>query len=132
MITLTEAPSSAAFMVNTVPSPPLIDINGGQVLYQFTAPQDGTYALDMTIYGYCGGVYDNITTLLTLNGSPQPANPTFNARTTQSFGADEITHTHKAKITLLIGDVVYFGGYTSGVSGFTANLLNGAMIIIKL
>jgi hypothetical protein len=131
MITYTEVPSLSVVMINTVPAPPLIDINGSQVLYQFTALADGEYALDMTIYGIAGGVNTDITTLLTLNSVIQVANPTFNARTTQPT-TEEVTHTHKAKISLLIGDVVYFGGVTSGVGGFTANLLNGAMIIQKL
>jgi hypothetical protein len=133
MITYTEVPSLSVVMLdsNIIPTPPLIDINGGQVLLQFTAPQDGTYALDMTLYCQCGGVYQDVTTLLTLNSNVQSLNPNFNSRTTQP-NAQELTHTHKAKIVLLIGDVVYFAGFTSGVGGFTSNLINGAMIVQKL
>jgi hypothetical protein len=128
MITYTEVPSLSVVILNT-PSA-IIDINGGQILYPFTALADGEYALDMTLYGNSGGIYTDITTILTLNAVVQAGNPTFNARTTQP-NAQEVTHTHKAKISLLIGDVVYFGGYTSAPP-FTNNWINGAMIVLKV
>jgi len=130
MITYTEVPSLSVVIINQPFAPPTVDVNGGQILYQFTALVNGIYALDMTLYGLSGGIYTDITTLLTKNSVVQSANPTFNARTTQT-NAQEVTHTHKAKIPLNLGDTVYFGGYTSAPP-FTNNWINGAMIVLKV
>lgn len=130
MITYLEIPSIYARIIDTPVVPPTLDGNGGQILYRFTALADGIYALDMTIYVQCGGASNDVTTYLTKNGVLQSANPNNVHRTVQAQ-TQEITHTHKAKITLATGDVVYFGGYTSSAS-FDANLINGAMIILKV
>ena len=131
MITYTEVPSISQVILNTIPAPPGLDVNGGRILYQFTALVDGVYALDMTLYVGIGIVNGDCTTLLTLNSVLQLANPTYNARTTQTISNEEITHTHKAKVTLLAGDVVYFAGFTTGPA-FDAVYINGAMIVLKV
>jgi hypothetical protein len=130
MITYTEAPSVNQVILNTIPAPPGLDVNGGRILYVFTALVDGVYALDMTIYIQVGGFLQECTTLLTLNSVLQGANPNYNARTTQTV-TEEMTHSHKAKVTLIAGDVVYFAGSTSGPA-FDALYINGAMIVLKV
>ena len=121
-------------IIDTPFAPPTIDANGGRILFQFTALVEGTYALDMTIYGQCGGSLQEITTLLTKNGALQFANPNYNYRTTQPnlpISTQEVTHTHKAKIDLVAGDTVYFGGYTSSPP-FSLVFNKGAMIVLKV
>lgn len=130
MITYTEVPSINAVIINTPVTPTTLDANSGQILFVFTALVDGTYALDMSIYGACGGALTDITTLLTKNGALQSSNPNYVCRTTQP-NVQEITHTHKAKIDLIAGDTVYFGGYT-GSGSFDALFINGAMIVLKV
>lgn len=130
MITYNEIPSLSQVIIDTVLLPPTLDTNGGMILYQYTAVSDGDFAFDMTVYVNCGGAFSECTTLLTKNGVLQFTNPNYNHRTTQA-SSEEITHTHKAKLSLLIGDVVYFGGYTSSPS-FDALLVNGAMIVLKV
>jgi|694.fasta_scaffold102210_5 hypothetical protein len=134
MITYSEVPSINAVIINTPVTPSTLDANGGKILFVFTALVGGTYSLDMTIYGQCGGTLTEITTLLTKNATLQFANPNYNSRTTQPLAPStpqEITHTHKAKINLITGDTVYFGGYTSSPS-FDALFNNGAMIVLKV
>ena len=130
MITYTEVPNINQGIIDIPVVPPTYDSNGGQELYKFTALANGIYALDMTIYASCGSPFGDVTTVLTKNGIMQSSNPNYISRTTQAT-IQEITHSHKAQITLNIGDVVYFGGYTS-VGLFDAILFNGAMIILKV
>jgi len=130
MITYTETPSISAIIIDNAVAPPTLDGNGGQILYRFTCLKEGVYALDMTIYISVGGLLTDCTTLLTKNGVLQNTNPNYNHRLTLPT-TEEATYSHKAKISLVVGDIVYFGGYTSSAS-FNALLINGAMIVLKV
>jgi hypothetical protein len=135
MITYSEIPippiQSFTFL-NTLGT--TIDGNGGIILFPFTAISDGIYVFDMTVVTTVGInlSFSDTTTLLTKNGTLQFANPNYSARSVPNSPANniiELTHSHKAKINLNIGDTAYFGGYSSGPP---PAITGGAMIIYKI
>jgi hypothetical protein len=131
-LNIVELPIKSFTFLNTLGT--TIDVNGGIILFPFTATSDGVYVFDMTIITSVGNSapFADTTTLLTKNGTLQFANPNYAARSVPNSPANniiELTHSHKAKINLNIGDTAYFGGHSSVPP---PGITSGAMIVYKI
>ena len=111
------------------------DGNGNIITFPFTATSNGVYVLDMTInttIGFNVPVYADTTTQLTINGAIQFSNINCNVRSWPASpitGSIELVHNHRAKVTLNVGDVAYFGAASSIPP---PEITSGSMLIYKI